>query len=194
VVLEPTAGGTMTVSPRMVKAPPRDQNRRTPRWLFELIERTVLGRGKFQLDAAASPENALCKNFFTVDDDALTQRWGRRTFCNPGFARFGRWIAKGLEEASASPMGKTVVLVGPTGCSQRWFHAYAQCGTVFVPDRRISFWDSTTGEPTPGADRDTMIYVFGDGWWNDDDNGFRVLPLATAAAEDRWNTSQGKVR
>lgn len=189
---------------KLIKAPPRDQCRRTPRWLFELIERTVLGRGRFQLDAAASQENALCKRYFDERVNGLLQRWHRRTFCNPGFAKFGTWIAKAYEETQRRPSERMIVaLVGPTGCSQQWFHEYARRGTIFAPNRRVTFWDSLTGKPTAGADRDTMIYVLGDEWRNPgtglgvppapltDDVPFVVRRLDTASAENAWRRKHG---
>jgi site-specific DNA-methyltransferase (adenine-specific) len=114
---------------------------------------------RFRLDAAASLENAHCKKFYTVNDNGLQQPWANATFCNPPFARFGDWIKKAAEEAWNRAIYSCIV--GPNGCSQYWFHVFASRFTTLIPTQRISFYDSTTGEPTRGADRDTMIYLLG---------------------------------
>lgn len=158
-----------------MKKPPSDQNRRTPLWLFSQLEQELLGGKKFQLDAAASAKNALCRKYHTEETDGLSQKWAFRTFCNPGFKRFGDWITKGWMEATDN--GFTVVMIGPVGCSQVWFHRVASCGTIYAPTKRISYLDSTTGEPTKNADRDSMIYAFGHGFWNPRPPRFRVVPL-----------------
>jgi phage N-6-adenine-methyltransferase len=148
--------------------PPRDQNRRTPPWFFKLLQKYVYEHTgkKFRLDAAASPENALCKRFYTEKDNGLAKKWSDATFCNPPFAQFGKWIEKANEEALKHHIHTCVV--GPTGCSQNWFHSVAPFGTILVPTHRICFYDSVTGEPTRGADRDTMIYLAGPKFWNYD--------------------------
>lgn len=30
----------------------------------------------FDIDVCATPQNAKCKKYFTINDDALTQKWG----------------------------------------------------------------------------------------------------------------------
>ena len=53
---------------------------RTDPVLFELCNREF----KFHLDAAASAENALCHNYYTQEDNALTQDWYRPVKIDPG--------------------------------------------------------------------------------------------------------------
>lgn len=164
----------MSKEDRYVKAPPKDQKRRTPRWLIELLETKVIER-KFKLDAAADAANAVCKLYINEVSNGLVQPWVDPTFCNPGFAHFGSWIRKGYQEAKDREI--VVVMLGPTGCSQKWFHEVATKGRIYAPDHRINFDDALTGEPTRGADRDTMIYTFGPGFWNRGGGGFDISPL-----------------
>lgn len=154
--------------------PPSDQNRRTPQWLFKLMEQ-YLDR-KFVCDTAANKENALCRRFFDEAKNGLEQTWPDGSFNNPPFKKFGLWAEKAYTEAAAS--GAEICQVGPVGASQSWFHKFARCGTILVPTERIIYMGSTTGEPTPGGDRDSMIFLYGERWWNPDhENSFRVLPL-----------------
>lgn len=136
------------------------QDRRTPRWLFDVLDERF---GPFLLDAYASPHNALCERFYTVDDDGNEQDWADVTFANPEFKAMGPCLEQAVRQAE---LGRRSIILGPVGCSQDWYHRLAIQGTVYVPDCRINY-DDPEGNPTghgldePGADRDTIIIGFG---------------------------------
>lgn len=44
----------------------------TPKALFEELDKEF----HFNLDPCATPENAKCKHFYTIEDDGLIQGWG----------------------------------------------------------------------------------------------------------------------
>ena len=44
----------------------------TPRAFFDALNAEF----DFTLDPCATPENAKCKNFYTIENDGLTQNWG----------------------------------------------------------------------------------------------------------------------
>lgn len=68
----------------------------TPRWLFDQLNAEF----HFTRDAAASPTNALCAQYYTEQDDALRQPWTGRVFANPPYGRsVYRWVAKGYWSA-----------------------------------------------------------------------------------------------
>lgn len=55
----------------------------------------------FQLDAAATKENTLCNNFFTLEDDALIQKWYpfKNVWLNPPYGRIiGKFIKKHMKK------------------------------------------------------------------------------------------------
>jgi len=141
---------------RQTKAkPPSLQNRRTPLWLFSLLDARF---GPFRLDAFASPEDALLDRYYTRETDGLTQAWLDVTFGNPEFKTM---MPAALEHAvHEAERGIRSVILGPVGCSQEWFHQWAIRGTIYAPDRRISF-DMPDGTPTEDADRDTIVMAFG---------------------------------
>jgi hypothetical protein len=88
-------------------------------------------------------------------------------YANPPFKLFGHAIERAfLEAASARQTDLVVCLIGPAGCSQRWYHTYARRGTVLVPTRQLVFL-RPDGQPTAGVMADTAVYVFGRRWWND---------------------------
>ena len=78
----------------------------------------------FTLDAAASPDNAKCANYFTEEQDGLAQSWGGHTvWCNPPYCRkTGLWVKKAYEEHQRT--GCTVVMLLPSRTDVRWFHDY----------------------------------------------------------------------
>jgi len=77
----------------------------------------------FDLDPCATPGNAKCADFYTIEDDGLTQNWGgRRVFCNPPYGReIGRWVRKCYEESSRAEL---VVLLIPARTDTAYFHDY----------------------------------------------------------------------
>ena len=53
----------------------------TPQWLFDLLDETF----HFTLDPCALPQNAKCKEYFTPEDDGLSQAWAGTVFMNPPY-------------------------------------------------------------------------------------------------------------
>lgn len=81
--------------------------------------------GPFDLDAAASEQNAKCPLFFTIVDDGLSQPWKGRVWCNPPYRNLIRWVEKAWYEVSREGGADLVVLLLPAQTSTRWFHDYA---------------------------------------------------------------------
>lgn len=169
----PTAGKIRDAVTRIVGAkPPRLQNRRTPRRLFDLLNRRF---GPFELDAFAEPHNALCQRFYAREDDGCSQPWADVTFANPEFADMRLPLEHAVRQ---SELGIRSCVLGPVGCSQAWFHELAIRGTIYLPDLRINY-DLPDGTPTKGADRDTIVMMFGGEHENKKWRGgqFRVMRL-----------------
>jgi site-specific DNA-methyltransferase (adenine-specific) len=88
----------------------------TPADLFEALDREF----RFTLDPCASPANAKCENFYTVDDNGLDQEWEGSVFMNPPYGReISKWIAKAHE---ASKAGATVVCLIPARTDTAYWH------------------------------------------------------------------------
>lgn len=78
---------------------------------------------RFDLDAAASPDNAKCPRFYSEAEDGLTQPWQGSVWCNPPYGRdVGRWVQRGYEAARDGKA--TVVMLLPARTDTRWFHDY----------------------------------------------------------------------
>lgn len=104
----------------------------------------------FELDVAASHENAKCPRYFTKEDDALTKDWDCSTaFCNPPYgSKIAGFMQKAYEE---SQKGTTVVCLVPARTDTRWWHDYAAKGSVFFLPGRLKFGNAKHSAPFPSA-------------------------------------------
>jgi phage N-6-adenine-methyltransferase len=104
---------------------------RTPRALFEAIQAIA---GRFDLDAAADADNALCRHYFSRHNDALSQSWkvayridgsGRASvqtnvWLNPPYGRaLALFASKAVSEASHP--GVSVWMLVPARPDTRWW-------------------------------------------------------------------------
>ena len=119
----------------------------TPLRAFEKLDREF----GFELDAAASDRNALCRDYYTVDDDSLGQDWGdSRVFLNPPYGRtMGKWLKKAHD---ASRAGATVVCLIPARTDTRWWHDYVmRACEVRLVRGRLKFGGASSSAPFPSA-------------------------------------------
>jgi phage N-6-adenine-methyltransferase len=126
----------------------------TPIGLFRELDE----RFSFELDVAASDDNALCDCWFTAENSALDHEWGdyRSAFCNPPYSQCREFVTKCAEQAAKHRM--TVVVLVPARTDTRWFHehVYGKRGvTVDFLKGRLKFGDSTNSAPFP-----SMLVVF----------------------------------
>jgi site-specific DNA-methyltransferase (adenine-specific) len=99
--------------------------------------------GPFDLDAAASPENAKCARYFTEADDGLAQVWTGHVFCNPPFNRKRKmyvepWVKKAFRSVVHDRTAKSATLLLPSRTDTHWFHNWVLSGAsqvLFVPGR-----------------------------------------------------------
>lgn len=125
----------------------------TPRKVFEELDAEF----HFNLDPCATPDNAKCREFYTIETDGLTKNWGgRRVFCNPPYGRaIASWVRKCSEE-SKKP-GTLVVMLIPARTDTAYFHdfIYKKAREVRFIRGRLHFNESKAGAPFP-----SMIVVF----------------------------------
>lgn len=121
----------------------------TPQYFFDQMN-AMYG---FDLDAAATKENAKCKEYFTMEDDGLAQSWaGHRVWCNPPYGRdVGKWVKKGYEESEHA----LVVMLLPASTDTSWFHEYCLKGKIMFLRGRLRF-----GESKHNATFSSMVVVF----------------------------------
>ncbi len=123
----------------------------TPASLFKALDREF----HFDLDPCATPGNAKCKRFFSIDDDGLTKSWGGCTvFCNPPYSKVSAWVRKCQEEGTKP--GTTVVMLVPARTDTKWFHNYVyHRSEVRFVKGRLRFGDAQYNAPFP-----SMIVIY----------------------------------
>ena len=96
--------------------PSQSDEWRTPPDLFERLNRTH----RFDVDAAASRENALLPRYWDRDADALMQDWtGLRIYCNPPYTAA---VQDQFVRKAAERLAEVAVLLLPARTDTRRWH------------------------------------------------------------------------
>ena len=137
----------------------KDEKWRTPKYVFDHFNKEY----KFNFDAAASPQNAKCKNFLSQSDNALESNWcrkGRRIWLNPPYSRqMGVWIEKAYKE---SQKGCLVACLVFARTDTAWWHDYVmkKAWKVHFIRGRIRFLSSKDGKTKSAAPAPSCLIVF----------------------------------
>jgi len=122
----------------------------TPKYVFDYFNKIY----NFELDAAATKENTLCPNFYTIEDDSLTKNWNfyKTVWCNPPYGRqIGKFIEKGYYH-SLGVSGSDVCFLIPARTDTKWWHNYCVKGTVYFIKGRLKFVNKTSPSYREGGD------------------------------------------
>lgn len=135
------------------------QNWRTPKWLFYGIQDWYGAR--FQLDAAADANNALCDMYYdgTPGRDALKMDWLLYNWCNPPFDRTAEFIKKALTEAEKG--SRTVMLLTASTENKYWLpmlRSGPRNAVEFITGR-IPFIDPDTLKPVTNNVTGSALFV-----------------------------------
>jgi phage N-6-adenine-methyltransferase len=103
---------------RSGKRCPAADDRRTPR---EWWEKWSAEFGPFTLDAAASHENALCKDYYTVENCGLSNPWRGRVWVNPPYSGMSAWVDKAWTERESGRCQIVCMLAPANRTEQRWW-------------------------------------------------------------------------
>lgn len=99
----------------------------TPPDLFAILDREF----HFDLDVAATEDNALCETYFTGPCEpnygrcmcGLCRPWaGRRAYMNPPYSEPSTWCQKAAREAQTGKV--LVVALLPASVGEHWFHQF----------------------------------------------------------------------
>ena len=124
-----------------------DQAWQTPPVIFNDLNREF----RFELDAAASAQNSLCKKFISKEDDAvLMDEWpASRIWLNPPYNRNSHFMEKAVEQ---SLMGKLIVALIFVRSDTQWWHDWVMpyASEIRLVKGRIYFSkaDGTCGPAT----------------------------------------------
>ena len=127
----------------------------TPDWLFDWVNDGC----NFELDAAASAENAKCTRYYTKGMNGLEWPWAKQTWCNPPYSEKAKWVEKAIAERKN---GNSSMLLLPVDTSTKWF---ARCVAeawliVFLTEGRVKFVHPETGKETGGNPSGSMLVHF----------------------------------
>lgn len=109
----------------------------------------------FDIDVCALPENAKCDQYYTPEQDGLSQPWQGVVWCNPPYGRdIGKWVQKAYEENKKE--NNFIVMLSPARTDTKWFHdyIYGKAEIRFVKGR-LKFGESKNSAPFP-----SMVVVF----------------------------------
>jgi site-specific DNA-methyltransferase (adenine-specific) len=118
----------------------------TPQAIFEALDKEF----HFDSDAAATPENAKCKNFFTKDD--LMPDWSKfkSIFLNPPYSQNPEFMKKAYETGTYG--SSTVVVLSPCRTDTRWWHNYAmQASEIWFIKGRVKYGGGKQSPPFPSC-------------------------------------------
>jgi site-specific DNA-methyltransferase (adenine-specific) len=128
----------------------------TPKDLFHDLSAEF---GPFDIDVAASNENALCDEFYDEEVDGLANSWNGRVWCNPPYGRaIGKWAQKAVHEIGVG-RASVVVMLLPARTDTRWFHEYVKphADEIRFLCGRLKFSNAENPAPFP-----SMVVIFRD--------------------------------
>jgi len=128
----------------------------TPDYIFNFLDKIY----NFEVDLAASAENAKMRPYLNEEANALGVDWsriGHSGFCNPPYSNIKPWIEKAIEEAER---GFTTVMLIPTPNGESYYEdLIINADTIIFIKGRVSFIGSD-GKPKSGNNRGSCIVVF----------------------------------
>jgi phage N-6-adenine-methyltransferase len=106
----------------------------TPDWLFQKLNKEF----GFDLDVCATHENTKVDNYFTPQDDALTQVWFDTCWLNPPYGReISTWMLYAMSQAIQGNC--EVVCLVPARTDTQWWWNTARHGEVRFLRGRLKF-------------------------------------------------------
>lgn len=113
-----------------------ESDHRTPGFVFDYANERW---GPFDLDVAASDENALCEDYFTIEDNGLMHIWTGTVWMNHPYNNSENWIMKAIASVRYGHAERVVVLA-PARTSTKWFaQAFKHCSEMVFIRGRLNF-------------------------------------------------------
>lgn len=128
----------------------------TPQDFFEELNREF----EFTLDVASTSENAKCDNYYTVEDDGLSQDWRGNVLCNPPYGReIKHWVEKAYRESLLN-VGGVIVLLIPARTDTSYWHDFIfnKASDIRFIRGRLKF--EINGEASQGAPFPSALIVY----------------------------------
>lgn len=153
----------------------------TPSWIIQKLQDEELGGLWFDLDPAATPQNAKAAFYYTQEQDGLSRAWNVRgslptyVFCNPPYGRdVGKWVRKAYEESFQDVISYLLLKVSS---DTEWWHDYVmKADEIRFIRGRVKYQGVSSG-PAPFP---SCIVVFKPDRWRD---ASRSFPLVSTFSE-----------
>ncbi|EEU0766365.1 phage N-6-adenine-methyltransferase [Escherichia coli] len=136
---------------------------RTPPEIFAALNAEFV----FQLDAAASEKNRLCRLFISQEQNTLTTSWPEAmgyasgyVWLNPPYSNISPFVKKAATENKFSSVGCVMLL--PADTSVEWFHEAIQTASEvrFITAGRLAFINPLTEKPVSGNNKGSMLIIW----------------------------------
>lgn len=132
----------------------------TPPEIFHALDQEF----RFGFDVCAEHSTAKCPEYWTIEDDALTQDWsmaggvfGQWLWVNPPYSNIGPFAEKAIE---AQKSGRGTVMLVMCDPSVKWFaRAWEYASEIrFITNGRLAFYKN--GVRAAGNNKGSVIFVF----------------------------------
>ena len=126
----------------------------TPQEFFDKINNVY----NFTLDCCAEKDTAKVRDFYTVEDDALTKSWFGNVWCNPPYGREqGKFVSKAIQEVLHGNAKSVVVLIPSRTDTKLWQDTiFKHAKQIIFIKGRLRFGGSKENAPFPSA-----LVIFG---------------------------------
>lgn len=129
--------------------------------------------GDYDIDAAASKENAVCEKFYSKETNCLKRWWGsnKHIWLNPPYSNITPFVKKAIEQMEHN---NQIDILLPCDTSTGWFYeaqqraaeiiwitgeVYQEDGTEYSRTGRIAFTSALTGKPVQGNNKGSVIFI-----------------------------------
>lgn len=135
---------------------------RTPPEIFATLNAEFI----FQLDAAATEQNRLCRLFISEEENTLTTSWAEAmgyapgyVWLNPPYSDITPFVLKAADQNRYGCIG--CVMLVPSDTSVGWFKEAIQTASEvrFITAGRLAFIDSK-GKPVSGNPKGSMLIIW----------------------------------
>lgn len=139
----------------------------------ELVAWMEIEYGDYDIDAAASKENAVCEKFYSKETNCLKRWWGsnKHIWLNPPYSNITPFVKKAIEQMDHN---NQIDILLPCDTSTGWFYeaqqraaeiilitgeVYQEGGTEYSRTGRLAFTSALTGKPAQGNNKGSVIFI-----------------------------------
>lgn len=139
----------------------------------ELVAWMEIEYGDYDIDAAASKENAVCEKFYSKETNCLKRWWGsnKHIWLNPPYSNITPFVKKAIEQMENN---NQIDILLPCDTSAGWFYeaqqkaaeiiwitgeVYQEEGIEYSRTGRLAFTSALTGKPVQGNNKGSVIFI-----------------------------------